>query len=107
MRGDQEMSNAFISPEDGWKEISTESSGTFSLTGGGQHCVYEGAPPVSLVGHRYVGKPVKFTTGVTESLYARVSRPCFAVGDVEGIDPPIDPPVTGNYPWRTTFGWSI
>ena len=76
------MSNITILPEDGWKEISTESSGTFSLTAGGQHCIYDGVPPDSLVGHRYVGKSVDYLTGATESLYVKVSRACFAVGDV-------------------------
>ena len=98
------MSNITILPEDGWKEISTGSSGTFSLTAGGQHCVYDGVPPDSLVGHRYVGKSVDYLTGATESLYVKVSRACFAVGDVEGIDPPIDPPAIINN-WSNVNEW--
>lgn len=101
------MSNAFISPEDGWKEISTESSGTFSLTGGGQHCKHTGAPADTLMGHRYTGKPIDFTTESGESIYVRVSIACVAVGDVVAGDPPIDPPpATGAFAWNSGFIWS-
>ena len=81
------MNNYPILPEDGWKEVSTESSGVFSLTAGGQHCIFAGQPPAVLVGHRYVSGVVDFKTGVGESLWVRVSRPCFAVGDVNMGEP--------------------
>jgi len=76
------MNNVLILPEDGWKEVSTDSQGSFTLTSGGQHCIHTGQPSDLLVGHRYGKKPVQFTTVEGESVYVRVSRPCFAVGDV-------------------------
>jgi len=78
------MNNVLILPEDGWKEVSTDSQGSFTLTSGGQHCIHAGQPSELLVGHRYGKKPVQFITAEGESVYVRVSRPCFAVGDVVG-----------------------
>ena len=80
--------NVQISPANGWVELSTSSTGSFTLTSGGQYCKYTGPPPAALIGHRMTGKIVNFTTLEGESLYVLASRECNVVIDSDVINIP-------------------
>jgi len=82
------MKNLELVPKQ-WNKISDGDVGTFSLTNGGQYCVYDGEPPVDLIGHRYSGKPVDFSLVTGESVYVLSDRGGFAIGDVGVSDTPI------------------
>lgn len=72
--------NVPINTTDQWVEVATSgTSGTVGVTGSGQHCICDGIPPDTLVGHRFTGNAVPFVLGVTESLYVKSSTPTNAI----------------------------
>ena len=91
------MKNLELVPKQ-WNKITDSEVGTFSLTNGGQYCMYTGEPPVDLIGHRYSGKPVDFSLVTGESVYVLSDRGGFAVGDVVAQ--------IGQFSWSDQFLWS-
>lgn len=74
--------NVKVYKSDGWKEVVTAvsaESGTLSIAKGGQHCVYTGTPPKTLIGHRFTGELVSYALAAGESLCVKVDSDTFAI----------------------------
>ena len=63
--------NINITTPDTWVEIASESTGIVSVGASGQHCVYTGTPPETLIGHRFTGDMIAFSLGAGESLWVK------------------------------------
>lgn len=64
--------NAPINTPDVWVSVfATVGTGKMTIAGSGQHCVYTGTPPATLIGHRFTGSVAPFSLLAGEALYVK------------------------------------